>query len=746
MNKIQPIHISKYRGYSAKEPSKLPEGLLQTLQDMDVRNFNAVKGKGFSTPVIDGAEFSSDGLTALTRFTKFRSGQAAPNDLMYIAQDGQKIMKWNGTSWAQIDAALSNTLGTVRFLERNGALIAATGNDASNQPEWYGYVPDRWNNAYTGTLMEKNNSTGGFVVKNANVEVPDVNDYINAVTVCKGAHFIPEHSIIAETDEVRYYKVAVQYNNSTWSPLSINSIIATFPSDGNYKVNVHIQIDPTVIDDRITGIRVYASDNEKDYYRILDNNFNDDWVVPHANFLGTPMLHGSYVDGTGVITRSIDVVIMVDDLYNNCLLGLPGSRPDSDEWTVLEPILDTGNNGAADTITIASGKGYDSAPGNPFWSAPVSGWWHDGSKYNYALIDHTDDLELFPVMMVDLGYTEGEDVTINYGIISWGGGRMFVARVYKGGETYNSRVYFSHIDPNGVYQYDVFRDANYIDTGALGVHNIKALQYDNQHLYIFGESAIAVLNINTGSIFSWALFKLVQDVGIAAIDSVIKIQDGKFSGGWGYVATDGPRVLYNNYSYPIMEAIFDSANFPLNVVDITEAVSFYDAVNRYWCISFPSDNKLFCYSLMTEGWIVKPVGAGVDWGGTDDNNTLMISSNGLLHNLNGVMYGDNYITPVLKTHVITGDGELILNRIGLKYRADTTVRVQVYLNRSVTPAFELIFEARAILGVPEFYYCPHGTRAMEMTIQVDLTDVNKVSNTYFEVADIIVEAHLIKSI
>ena len=721
------IEIAKWLGYSAKADTKLPEGIQRKIHNADIRKLNCVLTPGVSVPVLSGELFTSIGLSSLHEFVRFNTGH--DNVVRYLCRDGNKIMLWNGTSWVQIDSAIGNTLECAQFMERNGVMIIATGDGSDNVPEWYGYCAEQFTISYNGTGITKSPIAADYLCTEANVAKPST-DLIDSSASFSHASWL--FGIPGSTGP-RSYCISLQYDGSTWSmPSDVVTVDLDSATDYNNNV-LRLKINPATFSRRVTAIRIYSAEGyavPRSFYRVAEITVKRGEPYPYTFTSGdygriVEAISGNYDNTTGVFTAS-DAQDWVADQYNGCVALLPFGTA-----TNAEIITDTAVAGNGE-LTVRASQDYHTTPGNPFGITVTSSWWWDGAYYRYVFVDRTtEDLTTLPEMWAELGYGEDEDLSANYKLSTVGGGRQFIAGVYKGNIVYDSRVYYSNITPVGAYAYDVFRDASYIDVNAIGISNIVALKYDAQKLYIFGETGIAILSIASGSVFGWQLYRLVQNVGVIAPNSVMRIPDGRYAGGFGYLSSDGPRILYNGYSYSIGEAIIDDDNFPLNVTDLTEATSMYDPRNRYWVLSFPSNTRVFCYSMLTDGWITKNPGVAFNHGGIDDTNALVVSDETKLWTFSGAATE----TAEIETAAFTTGNEIIIDRVGLRYKSDGAVTATVYTDE--VSSFSVSFSAASNLDTPAFKFAPHGTRCQQFYVAV---------SGFVELSRIYIEYHEVKSL
>jgi len=226
---------------------------------------------------------------------------------------------------------------------------------------------------------------------------------------------------------------------------------------------------------------------------------------------------------------------------------------------------------------------------------------------------------------------------------------------------------------------------------------------------------------------TWSLYKLVQNVGVSAPDSIIKIPDGKYAGGYGYMAYDGPRILYNGYSYPVGNVIMDRESFPLPVTDLSEAISGYDPDTHTWLISFPSDSKVYSYSIQLEAWTIKYPSVAITGFGFDDNNRCMVTDMTSLYTFTG-----SDLVATIDTAAITTGNELVIDRIGMRYSSIGDVTVALYTESGA--ALTRTFTASGDITTPKFALCDYGTRCTSFYLRVSgFTELAALYIDYHEV-------------
>ena len=722
MSGVQVGILEAFLGYSTKDPSKLPGGICQTLRNISVRNGNLVKATGMVLAELNGAAVQLNGINRIDEFIKF-----SYNDT-YICRDGMvnpsTLNVWDGVSaWNSI-GNIGNISGC-GFIDRGKELVAACG---ASTPYLYGSVPEHFSYAY------KCDGTPDYDPLAAQLAFyPAYLEHSHVVENLVNFHSASFTSGIPYLDLSRMYYIVLQANDGSYW-LSKQGVIQATDTYVN-KNAMSVVIDPSVYPG-VSRVLIFSSTEADEYNTFyLIKNF----AVNHRSATeAVPLLYGYptvYDNILGTLTVPIATISdpnVIDDLYNGFVIRIINTTTGA----VLNAHVVNDMAIVSSDLVIDIGAGYGYI-GNLYIQI-VEAWRADSGEYILRFMDALPDLTILETMQNYIGYSfsyYGSDYAINpndvtdlytdytYAVI--GAARMYVAGVTRNGKTYAQRVHFSYIDNNGVSRYDTFLDLDYIDVSGYNVGNIQGLDFNQQKLYAFCEKGILILSIATGDVMSWRLDRLVHEIGVIAPKSITRIPDGKFAGGYGYVAADGFRILYGGYSYNISEAIN-----PVIATTLSEAVGYYDTDDHAWCVAFLSDERVYSYSLDTNQWSVRDGLYITNAGRGDEDQTLVCDSEYIWQFGATQFYNRESVVPYFKSNLVRFSDFAKIRRVAVRYRSDTWFYVDVYrdgvLSTSITiPASAAWNTALQKLAVSAW------VNAIEFVIRLD--DAVAATNTLLEV-------------
>jgi hypothetical protein len=669
------LQINSFAGESKLSPEKLPDGIHQTISNWNIRDGNLVKGEGHNPVNLNGVPFTKTGISELGGLIRFE------NNSSYMCVDSGA---WPKTLCRWDDVSAWDTIGEIdkpdntKLYDRGQELLVAC---RDKTPYLFGTVEEHFKYVWVcdGTTDTETTIPEEDMVYPAYIDHDLV---VSDIDTTYSHLFTWNNSIPAGAGE-RAYKIAIQNNDgSFWLSSAYASKVASdMVSYGRNTMT--ITLDPAVYP-TVNKVLLFATEplTSNSYFLVkeIDVNRNvpqiTNWLEKHVAYYDNVTGY-IYVDppADGLTVEAIlageydDFVLRVYESGTDTLLGVH----------VINECFDLG------IFDIGLGFSYSGALDIDI----IEAWRLVGTNYEIRVMDEIGDLTSLPSMTFKLGYdiplyTPGHEYSTetqadkftNYAHCAIGFARMFVANVVRNGVTYLQRVYYSHIDTNGVSRYDTFLDNNYIDLSGYTVGNIMGIMYNQQKLYIFCSKGILILSLNAGGILSWRLDKIVSTVGVVAENSITRITDGRYSGGFMYMANDGIRALYNGYSYNISQDIN-----PIVVTNNTEAVGFYSAALQMMCMSFLWDRKIFMYSLTSDKWTSKEAVNVVATYTGDNEELLMYDGNSLWKFGNSNMFNNlNGVKPVFKSKRFVFDSHVRVKRIIMRYKSDTPLWVIITLD------------------------------------------------------------------
>lgn len=312
------------------------------------------------------------------------------------------------------------------------------------------------------------------------------------------------------------------------------------------------------------------------------------------------------------------------------------------------------------------------------------------------------------------------------------------------GEKQDDDLIASIID--GVGNANTSSFANIINLGFFGSRLITGMilsddrGIDNSpksRLFIFTEDDYYILDIVSGPSFNYNMDRNGRGEGLIARNSLVKAE-GKIFG----VSRNGFRVYTSNGAIPIGYGLKDDFD---SLSNKESCQATYIKNKSKLIFHFNLDSKTYFVDLLDKEYPM------FEYSWSDDFKSIIESFNGDAFALSGSSFyrlnsGPNqagsYVTPLLKTKVITGadldggrEGDVINLKKGyVKYKSDTAIELNFYLDRNVSALSipNVSLPAKSTIGDLAFGF-PLGTSCKELTIESTLASGVLSSNTVFQI-------------
>lgn len=780
------IRIHNFRGvYDKASKFNQPEVYAATCRDFLITyEGRLVKRQGYKTAYLYNALYRSNGMSGnLLAIFELQTGQAAPNDLKYLAftdaSNGALYLWTPGTMlWSQIDGDITDfrdAAGTVQvptIIQDAGAIRLLAGNRSGNYSIWWGYCGDRFLYAISDTVGTNAKVAGAFktTASLANVEAPTASTYVTvaettepATTVTWKQAIIDETTDASVTHYVRYqYYISFQYDWGQWSPLSKadtglvidGDVVVSTPSVLRAVIKITL---PASIDQRITGVRVWRArfwdSGLMDYaggmpYLLAEVSLNE--AIPAyvtgrernlwpLNSIGVAATYTSASKTFKLDASHLDDIALANDMLNGAMLVAVGGTPTSTHYCLVTDTVFSAHDNQ--TIVVADGTGL--VNGTSYVIYAVGAWYKSGTNYILTLLDTVSEniISAGPSGISEGALTIEQQAAVRakYGTII--NGLAIYANVYHNGESKPWLVSYGAISPGGVVSNDVHSVLNAFAVDS----DIKGISSIGNRLIIYTGTAIYRGLVPSANASTWELERTFEQYGLLAPKSLVTINGKDY-----FLATDWEVKEFDGVVRPtnIGAGIYDTLRTVGNtsLAYLQAAVGYYLQKWRMYVLVLQTGASTYEHwgidlSQNSPGWVQ------LKWqstGGADKALVYFISTtdgrclaadSASIYELAANMSSDdsNVIYPVYKTLpiMLNQSSKLCLKQVCVTYRSDTALIFNVYLDGSAT-AVTLASNSLAAHTTAAIHRInmPLGTRCGYFQLQFSLTSAQ---NSYIEI-------------
>lgn len=538
------ITINDFKGvYQRASKFALPTVFAEECRNLlPTKSGMLVKRDGYT------AAFNITGLTGnIINFFELRTNRPSPDDVKYLCQtdnsDGE-IYLWGGTTWAKIDADLTDmrdAAGTVQkcvFMEEDGRVRVLVGNRSVNLPLWWGYCEEKFKYAMSSYVPAYTSIAAGFLsnMVAANISSVPTSTYLTATRYYEPDSANPWVSCLREdANDARYaYAVSFQYDSKQWSPLSSNTIHVDVGFGSGYGARVLLRLTiPDTVNKRITSVRIFRarslysmalSAEMGSWYLLKEFHVNhelkiDDGLNNNIWPLTTDTETGTLTTGTKTIEldNGEEDDFVQDGLYNNCILAIAANA----DWSDV-------------TYRIISDTNYTDLNNQQFILADVTGltdrsyyvkimptWYYTGGNYYLTFVDHVhQDIIAANPTSVDLGVpveAQVETLCPRLGVIV--NDLAIYGDVYHNKEQKSFMITYGSINDTGINSNDVHQILN-----AFSVKwPITGMTSIGDRLLIYSTQGILRGVLPTANELSWDFEESFNTFGLLAPNSLTQI-------------------------------------------------------------------------------------------------------------------------------------------------------------------------------------------------------------------------------
>ena len=766
MRNLKELNIEAWLGRNTKfDPSDSKEHQAQTITNFEVSAKGGVLtkslGNELATDVL-GANYitanklvanggSGSALTVIYNIWEWRVNSTTKY-IICSAKDStnDRLWYWDNTNsyWQILDDDIgTHTFDYARFYNRNDAMIVTAGTGATNYPL---HIKNYEARTIFGAKVQ---AAGIYDTKN-------ILPFSGFYTDSSVTEYTSPSDNFLNGDAIIYYYAVLVYDDGQYGNVS-KLIAQNVNSSGNTSIlKLKLKVWESEVDTmgrRVTAVAVFrslklasSSDDGADAWNprwaesmlLATVNFdNEKQSHVNASAIGTLTLSTKHIDGLNSVDSTTNAIPI--DVFKGCYVVLVALNGDGTEY--IKEITSNTNDDLviADTTDLSDGSTYN---------YDIISYWSDDTYIvdNYYECFVIDMIESLVTPILELrNYSEEDVPQYNYEYVINHHNKTIVAPIYDtvDEELHSNWIGVSNINGDGNYEYDVL--SNIINLSDMGIISITGLGRILDYIIVFSDNDIVKINMASGSVFNWSLEETLQDVGCVAKKSLVYIAGDEFKhSGYYYVSRDGFRV-YDGYKSVLLSLpIEDIDNYPINTTSLTEAVSTYNDRLKQWWISFPTDEKIFKFDLRTGEWL--------DYSGLDemdaftltvdqellgtDGDKLVVFDNDGSANLTD--FDGTDIAPVWKSKIYNMESssmEKQLHELTLRYRSDTAVTFQFYVNKG---------SAESLLGTEPFPASttmnsvtigfPLGVRGYEFEFGISLGTTEKTTNTYLEVENCVV--------
>ena len=122
-------------------------------------------------------------------------------------------------------------------------------------------------------------------------------------------------------------------------------------------------------------------------------------------------------------------------------------------------------------------------------------------------------------------------------------------------EKFPSRVYYGHLDANGIYYPDMFTPLNYMDFPELG--RIMGIVSVLNNLVVLGERDTMMVSIGDGNEFNYRVIETLQDAGCVSSKSIVEIDGSVYFAGRDNIWRYNGQIL-EPITYPFIHETYEA--------------------------------------------------------------------------------------------------------------------------------------------------------------------------------------------
>ena len=291
----------------------------------------------------------------------------------------------------------------------------------------------------------------------------------------------------------------------------------------------------------------------------------------------------------------------------------------------------------------------------------------------------------------------------------------------------------SPLKDDGTPSPDYYPLLNLIDLASHGIYSIYNVKIINEYIYILGSTKSIRMLMNSNLVPSFKLDTEYEGIGTYATYSIEKYKNkifGVFNN--GIYLLDGREELI---SYPIE----DIDNYPIGVTDYSEAYAKYYPLGKMFMIVFPTDNKMYTFSVINGQWAIHSLGDSIKALTVGNDGEIYGADDSKIYKLdNGTTDDGTSINPQWKSKAYSlGSQEGTLNYMELSYKSNTVIEFNVYINRSSTAASWSVSTdnqfASSTTATTVKKKFPHGFRGSQFEFAITIPSASRASNIYVEI-------------
>jgi hypothetical protein len=726
-----------------------------------------IKAYGHTEATLKGVQFVATGLPAgsINAIAEVIASDADSDSPYYIAQAGSssKFYLWNESTpgWDEI-TDFSTTVDTTKviFLQRDNGIVAAVGSGSTNVPVFFSFKAERFSHAFNDGAKTEYPIAAAFGGSTAAVKNPDDLTGVSLVVTQSIWNYSGPPTGYADffyKDYANYtyigFKIALQFDDAQWGPPSETTYTTTVYSGIQARISVEIKIAAATFDKRVTAVKVYRCTNytgkSTDVFRLFRYvrvNQEASRLGGEATEYGGPTIN---VSGTkhkctksgSIFTFDDNAAYLGNNDYKSMFLAVKTTTftvGDSvlDYFTYLLPISSALRLIGTDTIQVLLDA---SLADGTYYVDIYQGWLYYGGYYYYGLMDYAENLDDAVEMWEDLGFVPDEVYSLNYEVAVQINKRQFVARFHDGDRYYGDVIAASYVSHSGGYAYDTFHAEDRFSVRSLGITEIMGLGKWQNRLVIFGRESVAVLSIGAGSSLTWQLDDTFQTYGMAAIKSLQIANGANF-----FISNAGP-AFFRNMQTTLLPQLESQDNWPLDVTTLSEAVAGYDDQQHEVLFSFPTDDLIICFNLLTDEWTqLDGVGRPTQFLLTNDRRVLFTDGSAIYEfSDDATQFGSTDIVPYYKSRTVRIPGYLLAPvAYEIRYNSDTEVSLSLLLDGAEVTLPDQGLEA-GDRHVENFL--PAGLLADKLNFVLTLTSANAADNTTFEISEFNLKLKLVRA-
>jgi len=324
----------------------------------------------------------------------------------------------------------------------------------------------------------------------------------------------------------------------------------------------------------------------------------------------------------------------------------------------------------------------------------------------------------------------------NYEIGEEGLNHSIVGKLYQE-EAEESLVAFSAFKADGSPSQDYYPLLNILNASQYGVSTITNLKLIEEKLYILGSEKSIKLIMSSGIVPAFKLASEFEFIGTDATFGCMKYKDGVF------VVSKRGIFYLDNIEHLISYPIEDPDDFPLGVTTLSEAYMALNGEKNELVFSFPTDEKIYTYSLATRQWEIHSLADGLVALCTGEDGELYGATSSKIVRLhNGTTDDSTAIDPDWKSKIYNfGNPDLLklIKEIDIVYKSDTIFQIDLYLNRSSTAATwnssanQIVASTSA---TSKRIQVPTSFQAHEFEFGFSIPSANQATNTDLEIYEI----------